>query len=91
MRDHYAPLSRGEKQRHTRFFWQVLAGLALAGICAAAFMVARGAGQEKRQMLDNMQGRADVLIWALEGSARSFGHMRQNPMLNLVEDRKSVV
>ena len=86
MREHYAPLSRGEKQRHTRFFWQVLAGLALAGICAAAFMVARGAGQEKRQMLDNMQGRADVLIWALEGSARSFGHMRQNPMLNLVEE-----
>lgn len=37
-------------------------------------------------MLANMQGRADVLIWALEGSARSFGHMRQNPMLGLVEE-----
>lgn len=86
MRKHYAPLSHGEKRRHTRFFWQALAGLALAGVCATVFMIARGAGQEKRQMLENMQGRADVLIWALEGSARSFGHMRQNPMLNLVEE-----
>ena len=86
MQDHYSPLSHLEKRRHWRFFWRLFAGLALAGICAAAFMVTRGAEQEERQMLANMQGRADVLIWALEGSARSFGHMRQNPMLGLVEE-----
>lgn len=86
MQDYHTPLSHGEKRRHTRFFWQALAGLALAGMCLAAVMVARGAEQEKLQMLDNMQGRADVLIWALEGSARSFGHMRRNSMLNLVEE-----
>ena len=86
MQDHYSPLSHLEKRRHWRFFWRLFAGLALVGICAAAFMVTRGAEQEERQMLANMQGRADVLIWALEGSARSFGHMRQNPMLGLVEE-----
>ena len=86
MQKRHATLSHEEQRRHTRFFWRALAGLALAGICATAMMVARGAEQEKRQLLDNMQGRADVLIWALEGSARSFGHMRQNPMLNLVAE-----
>lgn len=86
MQGYYSPLSHLEQRRHSRFFWQLLAGLALAGVCAAAFLVARGAEQEKAQMLANMQGRADVLIWALEGSARSFGHMRRNPMLGLVEE-----
>ena len=46
MRKHYAPLAHGEKRRHTRFFWQALAGLALAGICVAAVMVARGPGRK---------------------------------------------
>ena len=85
MQDHYSPLSHLESGG-TGVFLAAFAGLALAGICAAAFMVTRGAEQEERQMLASMQGRADVLIWALEGSARSFGHMRQNPMLGLVEE-----
>ena len=48
------------------------AGLGLLLLCVAGIVVVQGAEREKRQMLAHMQDRANVLIWALEGGARSM-------------------
>lgn len=43
---------------------------------ATAFYTYSGVMREKQQLLRGMEDRAHVLMWALEGSARSMGHMR---------------
>lgn len=46
------------------------AGLALVGLCIAVLVITRAAEREREQMLAAIHGRADSLVWALEGSAR---------------------
>ena len=48
----------------------LLAGLALAGLCIAVLVITRAVEREREQMLAAIHGRADSLVWALEGSAR---------------------
>lgn len=71
---------------NSSYFWLLLGGLALIATCLATFVVLHGAAREEEAMKKAMQDRADVLIWALEGSARTFGRMRQEPMLKLVRE-----
>ena len=48
----------------------LLAGLALAGLCIAVLVITRAVEREREQMLAAIHGRADSLVWALEGGAR---------------------
>lgn len=48
----------------------LLGGLALAGLCIAVLVITRAVEREREQMLAAIHGRADSLVWALEGSAR---------------------
>lgn len=48
----------------------LLAALAVAGLCVAALLIDRAAERERAQMLAAIHGRADSLVWALEGGAR---------------------
>lgn len=75
-----------QRQKNIWFSWWVLAGIGVIIFCAATFVVLNTAEQQKEQMLANMKDRADVLIWAIEGSARSMGPMQQRPLLALVEE-----
>lgn len=53
-------------------------------MCATTIIVMRNTGYEKEQMLASMKGKADVLMWALEGTARTVGHMGQSPLPSLL-------
>ena len=48
----------------------LLAGVALLVVLVAAPLISRVAGRDRAQMLAAIHGRADSLVWALEGSAR---------------------
>ena len=65
--------------------WLLLcAGLVLA--LAAVIIVVRNTEREEQRMLAGMKDRADVLIWAMEGSTRSFRRMGQATLLSLAEE-----
>ena len=65
--------------------WLLLCvGLVLA--LAAVILVVRNTEREEERMLAGMKDRADVLIWAMEGSTRSFRRMGQATMLSLAEE-----
>ena len=65
--------------------WLLLCvGLVLA--LAAVIMVVRNTEREEERMLVGMKDRADVLIWAMEGSTRSFRRMGQATLLSLAEE-----
>lgn len=60
-------------------------------LCAAAVFGFRDTEKTRRQLFANMRDRAGVLIWALEGGARSLGggrHMPHRPLLpaKLIEE-----
>lgn len=59
----------------------LLPALALLGMALATLLIARATEREREQMLAAMQGRADSLIWALEGGARFFGGRHGQPRL----------
>lgn len=46
--------------------------ISLALIVVASWVVWQAKGQERDRLLSDLKSRADVLIWALEGSARSM-------------------
>ena len=48
----------------------LLAAIAVVGACMAALLIGRVEERERAQMLAAIHGRADSLVWALEGSAR---------------------
>lgn len=63
--------------RSSHWSWRqqflVLAAIALLGLLAAAMLINRAIDTERSQMLAAIHGRADSLVWALEGSVRSLG------------------
>lgn len=59
----------------------LLPALALLGMALATLLISRATERERGQMLAAMQGRADSLIWALEGGARFFGGRHGQPRL----------
>lgn len=50
----------------------LLAAMALLGLLAAAMLISRALEGERAQMLAAIHGRADSLVWALEGGVRSL-------------------
>lgn len=66
----------------------LLAGLALLGLCIAALVITRAVEREQEQMLAAVHGRADSLVWALEGSARFLdaGPHGKGMLARLVEE-----
>lgn len=66
----------------------LLAGLALLGLCIAALVITRAVEREQEQMLAAVHGRADSLVWALEGSARFLdpGPRGDGMLARLVEE-----
>lgn len=66
----------------------LLALVALLGASAAALIIGRVEERERAQMLDAIHGRADSLVWALEGSARFLdgGHSGADGLARLVAE-----
>ena len=66
----------------------LLAGIALAGACVAWLLIGRVEERERAQMLAAIHGRADSLVWALEGSARFLdgGHSGAGGLARLVAE-----
>ena len=62
------------------------AGIVFIVICVAGLLALRNTDQQREQMIANLKDRADVLIWALEGSARAMGRMGQNHLPELLEE-----
>lgn len=66
----------------------LLAAVALAGVLVAAIVIGRVEERERAQMLAAIHGRADSLVWALEGSARFLdgGHAATGGLARLVAE-----
>lgn len=66
----------------------LLACIAVAGACVAALLIGRVVERERAQMLAAIHGRADSLVWALEGSARFLdgGHAGAGGLARLVAE-----
>ena len=70
----------------THFPKWLYAGIVCIVICVVSLIALRNTDHERQQMIGNLKDRADVLIWALEGAARSMGNMGQNPLPALLEE-----
>ncbi|MBD5557042.1 MAG: PAS domain-containing protein [Desulfovibrio sp.] len=66
----------------------LLGGIAVVGACMAALLIGRVEERERAQMLAAIHGRADSLVWALEGSARFLdgGHAGAGALARLVAE-----
>lgn len=78
----------GPAQASFRQQFLLLGGLALAGLCIAVLVIERAVEREREQMLAAIHGRADSLVWALEGSARFLdpGPHGKGMLARLVEE-----
>lgn len=65
-------------QPRVRFPFKPLALISLALIAVAVWVVMQAKEQEQARLYSDLRSRADVLIWALEGSERSM-MMRRSP------------
>ena len=62
------------------------AGIVCIVLSIASVIALRNADHEKQKMIDSLKDRADILILALEGTARTMGRMGQNPLPALLEE-----
>lgn len=61
-----------------KHFWTIYLGLIVLYIILGYFIISYNLNQKRDELINNLQTRAESLIWTIEGASRAFGNQKES-------------